>query len=167
VFAVEPAPFRREKAAEIGCAVIDPGTEDPAGRLREATEGRGVDIAVNTSATDAGLQSAIDAVCMEGTVVEASWRGSQSSTLALGGSFHRRRLTIRSSQVSRLCPSLTPRWDKTRRASVVLDLLGRLEPHRLISHRFPLSRAADAFRLIDEDAGRTLQVILDPQEKEP
>lgn len=167
VFAVEPATFRREKAGEIGCAVIDPGTEDPAGRLREETGGRGVDIAVNTSATDAGLQSAIDAACMEGTVVEASWPGSQLSRLALGGAFHRRRLTIKSSQVSRLAPSLTPRWDKGRRAGVVLDLLERIEPRRFISHRFPLSRAADAFRLIDEDAGRTLQVILDPQEKEP
>ena len=164
VVAVEPAALRRRTATELGCIGIDPSTESVTERIREVTTGRGADIAINTSAGDAGLQTAIDVACMEGTVVEASWHGAKQSTLSLGGRFHRRRLSLKSSQVSRLNPELTPRWDKERRMNEVLGLLGEVQPHRLISHRFPMSRADEAFRHIDVDSGETLQVVLDPRQ---
>ncbi len=43
--------------------------------------------------------------------------------MPLGGAFHPRRLTIRSSQVGRIPPGRTPRWDHARRMGKALELL--------------------------------------------
>ena len=82
------------------------------GRVMEITGGRGADVAVETSGSGAALQSAIDAVATEGTVVVASWYGTKPVTLELGGHFHRGRVRLRSSQVGRSNPELAPRWDR-------------------------------------------------------
>mgnify|MGYP004156717225 FL=1 len=44
--------------------------------------------------------------------------------LPLGGPFHARRLTLKSSQVGNLPPSKRPRWDYTRRMNLALKLAG-------------------------------------------
>jgi threonine dehydrogenase-like Zn-dependent dehydrogenase len=57
-------------------------------------------------------------------------------------------------------PDLGPRWDHARRMETVLSLLSRLRLKELISHRFPFDRAPEAYRLVDEQPGETVQVIL-------
>jgi threonine dehydrogenase-like Zn-dependent dehydrogenase len=128
-------------------------------RITEITDGRGADVAVETSGSGAGLQSAIDAVATEGTVVVASWYGTKPVTLALGEHFHRGRVRLRSSQVGRSNPELTPRWDTDRRMDTVLGLLSRLKLRELISHRIPFEEAPEAYMLLDERPGEALQVI--------
>jgi threonine dehydrogenase-like Zn-dependent dehydrogenase len=98
-------------------------------------------------------------VATEGTVVVASWYGTKPVTLALGGRFHRGRVRLRSSQVGRLNPELTPRWDRNRRMRTVLGLLGRLDLGELISHRIPFEKAPEAYGLLDERPGEALQVV--------
>jgi threonine dehydrogenase-like Zn-dependent dehydrogenase len=61
--------------------------------------------------------------------------------------------------VSNLDPALAPRWDRERRMDFACSLLAELDPAPLITHRFPLERAADAYRLLDERPEETLQVI--------
>ena len=106
------------------------------------------------------MQSAIDAVATEGTVVVASWYGTKPVTLALGGHFHRGRVRLRSSQVGRIDPALLARWDRARRMDTVLGLLGRLELRDFISHCIPLEEAPQAYALLDERPEEALQVIL-------
>ncbi len=84
-----------------------------------------VDIAINASGSGAGLQTAIDAAGREAVVVEASWHGAAPATLSLGGGFHVKRLTLKSSQVGSLPPARAPRWDHRRRLALALDLLVR------------------------------------------
>ena len=60
----------------------------------------------------------------EAVVVEASWHGSTVVPLPLGGPFHARRLTLKSSQVGNLPPAKRPRWDYTRRMNLALKLAG-------------------------------------------
>ena len=67
---------------------------------------------------------------------------------------------MRSSQVGRISPELGPSWDRARRTEAVLDLLPRLRLEELISHRIPLEEAPRAYRLVDEEPGDTVQVIL-------
>ena len=43
---------------------------------------------------------ALNMLAHEGTLLIASWFGTKPVVLPLGGAFHRRRLTIRSTQVS-------------------------------------------------------------------
>jgi 2-desacetyl-2-hydroxyethyl bacteriochlorophyllide A dehydrogenase len=158
VLVVDTLEERRRLALAAGAdgAFAPGGLND---RVMEITDGRGADVAVETSGSGAALQSAIDAVVAEGTVVVASWYGTKPVTLALGGHFHRGRVRLRSSQVGRLDPALAPRWDRARRMDTVLGLLGRLSLRDLISHRIPFGEAPEAYTLLDERPEETLQVI--------
>lgn len=59
----------------------------------------------HTSATSAGLQTALDALVFEGRLVELSWYGDSPVTVDLGGNFHANRLQIISSQVGHVSPA--------------------------------------------------------------
>ena len=62
------------------------------------------DVVIDTSGSGDGLQLAIESAATEGEIVEASWFGARPVSLQLGGDFHSRRLTIRSSQVGMVSP---------------------------------------------------------------
>jgi 2-desacetyl-2-hydroxyethyl bacteriochlorophyllide A dehydrogenase len=160
VLVVEPLRRRRVLALELGADVaFEPG-EDLRERVLEETGGRGADLAVEASSSGAALQAAVDAVAVEGTVVVASWYGTKQVTLSLGGHFHRGRVRLRSSQVGRIAPELGPRWDRARRTGTVIGLLPRLRLKELISHRVAFEKAPRAYRLLDEEPGETVQVVL-------
>lgn len=161
VLAVEPSEKRRELALAVG-ADEALGPDGASEHVREAAGGRGADVAVEVSGDGAALQAAVDAVAVEGTVVVASWYGTKPVTLTLGGHFHRGRVKLRSSQVGRINPELSPRWGYVRRTETVLGLLGdsRLRLEELVTHRFPFGEAPEAYRLVDEGGGEAVQVIL-------
>jgi len=102
------------------------------------------DIVINTSASAAGLRLALDAAGQEAVVVEASWHGTGDVSLPLGGPFHARRLTLRSSQVGDLPVHRKPRWDYRRRLTLALWLL-RDAPalDALLTHDIPFDMAPD------------------------
>jgi threonine dehydrogenase-like Zn-dependent dehydrogenase len=97
----------------------------------------GRDLVVHASASSAGLQRGLELLAPEGTVVELSWYGEREVTLALGGSFHSGRLTIRSSQVGTVAPRRTGRSFADRLA-LALELLRDPAFDALLSarHRF-------------------------------
>ena len=161
VITVEPYAGRRRASEAIGCVALQPGAELQE-RILEHTDGRGADVAINVSASAEGLQVAIDNLAFEGIVVEASWYGSRQVTLDLGRAFHRKRIKLRSSQVSRIDPALSGRWDKSRRLERVLELLQAIRPSRYISHRFALDRAQEAYELLENHPERSIQIVLEP-----
>lgn len=163
VIAVEPSERRRAISGSLGCTPVAP--EDARSCVAELTNGRGVDIAINLSADERALQLCLSSAADEGTVIEASWYGNRSVELSLGTDFHRRRLDIRSSQVSVLRGQLTPRWSKERRFDLVIELLERHKPKRYITHRFPLSDAGAAFELLEDYTDEVLQIVLDPSDR--
>jgi 2-desacetyl-2-hydroxyethyl bacteriochlorophyllide A dehydrogenase len=167
VVVVDPIARRREVALALGAdAALAPSAglrEDVARALESRGDGPRdglADVAYEASGNPAALQAALDCVTDEGTVVVCSWYGTKRTTLDLGGRFHRGRVRLQSTQVGRINPALAPRWDHGRRLSVVSRLLAELPLERLISHRIPLSRAAEAYRLVDERPDETLQVVL-------
>ena len=81
------------------------------------------DVVIHTSASAAGLATALAAAGDEATVVEASWYGARETPVALGGAFHARRLKLVSSQVGRLPAERAPRWTHRRRLATALSLL--------------------------------------------
>ena len=91
--------------------------------LTEPPGGHDADLVIHASGEPGGLRDALNAAGIEATVVEVSWYGSRSVLLPLGEAFHSRRLTLRSSQVGRLCPDRLPRWTHDRRMKLALDLL--------------------------------------------
>ncbi|MCB1514896.1 MAG: zinc-binding alcohol dehydrogenase [Hyphomicrobiaceae bacterium] len=83
------------------------------------------DVVFHTSATAAGLNTAIGCAGMEATVVELSWYGEKEVPAVLGGAFHSRRLRLVSSQVGQVSASRRPRWTYRRRMEAALQLLAR------------------------------------------
>ena len=158
VLVVDPLEERRRRAVDAGADGAC-GPEGLKERVAGITGGRGADVAIETSGSGVALQSAIDTVATEGTVVVASWYGTKPVTLALGGHFHRGRVRLRSSQVGRSNPELALRWDRARRMDMVLSLLGRLELGQLITHRIPFEEAPEAYPLLDERPEEAVQVV--------
>jgi 2-desacetyl-2-hydroxyethyl bacteriochlorophyllide A dehydrogenase len=160
ILAVEPVARRRELACLVGADLaLDPS--DASVRLiRDMTDGAGVDIAIEASGQPAALDLALESVVFGGTVVVCSWYGTKPVPLTLGGAFHRRRLRIVSSQVGTIDAALQPRWSTRRRLELARDLLPRLELEALISHRFPIEQAAEAYLLVDEHPDEVIQVVL-------
>ena len=81
------------------------------------------DLVVHTSASAAGLATALRLAGDEATVLELSWYGADDVKVPLGDVFHSRRLKLVSSQVGKVAPSRRPRWDYRRRLSAALGLL--------------------------------------------
>jgi NADPH:quinone reductase-like Zn-dependent oxidoreductase len=81
------------------------------------------DLVVHASATSAGLQRSLELLAPEGTVIDLSWYGDEEVRLSLGGAFHSRRLTIRSSQVGTISPARAGRRTSAERRALALELL--------------------------------------------
>src|SRR5215216_4426971 len=75
VFAVDPDPARRKLAAELGAShVLDPTDEPQVGlQIRELNQGHGVDVAIEVSGSDRGLQGSLEAAGLGATVVAAGF----------------------------------------------------------------------------------------------
>lgn len=153
---------RRQLSLSVGADVaLDPSQESLAERVSAMTGGMGADVVIEASGQPRAVDDAVAAAAHEGRVVIVSWYGTKRAELALGTDFHRKRLTLRSSQVSNLDPSLTPRWTILRRRELAARYLSELFLDELISHVLPFDRAAEAYSLIDEQPGDVVQVVLD------
>ncbi|MEM8853079.1 MAG: zinc-binding alcohol dehydrogenase [Pseudomonadota bacterium] len=129
--------------------------------------GDGFDIAINATGNDAGLRIAIAATAMEGRVVEASWHGARQASVDLGGPFHARRLSIKSSQVGVIPPDRVPRWGHKRRLAAVMRLLDDPLLDRLFTAEVPLHEApARLPDLMRPDAPQLAILITYPANKD-
>jgi hypothetical protein len=78
-----------------------------------------------------------------------SWYGTKPVPLELGAEFHRRRLSIRSTQVSSIPAALRATWTRERRLNHARELLSELPLETLATHEFAFERAAEAYEAID------------------
>ena len=135
VVGADPVAARREAAAACGLdAVIDPPG--------------GADLVVEASGNPEALAGALNVLRHEGVVLVASWYGSKPVSLPLGGAFHRRRLELRSSQVSTV-GWRAARWDRSRRLALTRKLLDELPLAVLATHTFAFEDAPAAYAALD------------------
>ncbi|MGI5412594.1 zinc-dependent alcohol dehydrogenase [Streptomyces chartreusis] len=109
---VDADPRRAEVAEALGVGFATP--EDALGEC---------DLVVHASATEQGLNSSLELLRAEGTVLELSWYGDRRVALPLGEAFHSRRLVIRSSQVGTVSPARRATRSYADRLALALDLL--------------------------------------------
>jgi 2-desacetyl-2-hydroxyethyl bacteriochlorophyllide A dehydrogenase len=153
---VDPIAARARLGGALGAShvVTDPA-ETPA-----AMGDAGADLAFELTGNPAGLKAALEATGREGRVIVGSFYGGKRHEIDLGAHFHRGRITIASSQVSRLSPALTGRWDRARRRDVAWQALGRTDTAPFVTHRFPLAHAAEAYARLDAGPAEALQILL-------
>lgn len=118
------------------------------------------DLVYELTGSPAALNTAITLTGYDGRVVVGSWYGRKRAEIDLGGHFHRNRIRLISSQVSTIAPHLQGRWTKARRFAVAWQMLRKLDPAILVTHRFPIYAAAHAYALLDQQPAEALQVLL-------
>lgn len=107
-----------------------------------------MDVVIHASASSAGLNTALSIAGDEAKIVEASWYGTHTTDVALGGRFHQRRLQIISSQVGKIPPHKAPRWTYRRRLSTALSLLSDPMFDALISGETAFDELPDRYASI-------------------
>lgn len=144
VVVVEPAPRRREVALGIGAARAVADARELDGRF---------DVVLEATGRPERLADAIERAGDEARIVVASFYGARLAPVPLGDAFHRRRLSLVSSQVSRLPPDRAPRWDHARRFELVLALLQDARLDAMIDPPRPFERAAEVYAELDARPG--------------
>ncbi len=147
---------RRQASIEMGAhSSLDPEDTEKIQAILPA----GADLTYELSGSPDALDLAIAATGYAGRVVVGSWYGSKQATLNLGGSFHRSRIRMLSSQVSTIAPHLSARWTKERRFDVAWQMLQSIQPARLITSSLPLQMADTAYQGLDQEPDKNIQII--------
>jgi hypothetical protein len=120
--------FSRLMSADVTLVDINPARAELAHALalkfaqpNDALADR--DLVVHTSASAAGLATALNLAGDEATVLELSWYGAGDVAVPLGGAFHSRRLKLVSSQVGKVAPSHRATWTHRQRLAAAIELL--------------------------------------------
>ena len=146
---IEPSARRREAARKLG---FDTAENEPSG-------GALADIVIEASGDPACLDVALGLVRDEGVVTVASFYGQRTAALGLGTDFHRRRLSLRSSQVSRLPPSHSAGWSFGRRFELVTNLLKNPALDALLDSPVPFAEAPATYARLAAAPGEALQTV--------
>lgn len=158
VLGSEPEPARRAAAQAFGVRAVGP--DEVAAAVAAQTGGRGADLVVESSGSPRALAASLGLLAHEGTVLVCSWYGTKPVPLPLGADFHRRRLVLRSTQVSTLPAALTARWDRRRRAELAWRLTRELPLAALATHGFAFEQAAEAYACADRKEGGLIHAAL-------
>jgi threonine dehydrogenase-like Zn-dependent dehydrogenase len=109
---IESDPWKQSRAAALGFEAVSP-----------ANSHSELDLCFNTTGNPAALQWSIDNAAPEAMIVESSWYGDQPISLDLGGRFHRNRVRIVSTQVSKIPRAMSGNFDFSSRKKLCADLL--------------------------------------------
>ena len=133
VSVLESNSHRRNLALKLGFEIIDESVSEK------------FELLYNTTSNSSGLQFCIDHANLEGRIVEMSWFGTQPVTVKLGESFHINRLSIKSSQVSRIPAQMKNIWNVESRKQEVIKMLQSEVWDELIESETSLKNAINWF----------------------
>lgn len=139
---------------------LDPNSPDFYNEARKLLNGS-ADLTFELSGRPETLNDAVAITGFSGRIVIGSWYGEKRAQIDLGGTFHRSRIKIISSQVSTVSPELSGRWNKARRFNMAWKALERIQPEKWITHRLSIEDADEAYRLLGENPQETIQVRFD------
>ena len=148
ITAFEPLAHRRAAAAALGVAAVDPAeAADPA--VLAGLTGEGVDVAFELAGNDAAVQLAMAAARPGGRVVLGGIPGTDTTTFSASVA-RRKGLTI----------AMVRRMNEVYPRAIALAAEKRVDLTMLVTARYPLAEAADAFR---GAAARTgLKAVIEP-----
>ncbi|ROT99602.1 dehydrogenase [Marinobacter sp. R17] len=112
VLAIDPDPDKAAILEQLGV------------HWRAESDGRDdYDLVIHASGHPDGLETALGLAGVEARIVEMSWYGDRPVPLSLGSAFHSRRLSLIASQVGRIAPVQSARWNHRERMALALKLL--------------------------------------------
>jgi len=138
IIATDLIDHRLKMAKHLGADLtINPKQENLVERVKEATEGRGADLAIVTAPNVKAVEDGVQIVRRGGKILLfAPTQPDQYARLSPHRLFFSEITVIPSYSVSHI----------ETRAALKLISSGRINAKKLITHRFPLSRTAEAFQ---------------------
>ncbi|WP_433605268.1 zinc-dependent alcohol dehydrogenase [Dactylosporangium sp. CA-139114] len=152
VVLLEPDPFRRSVAAELGIEALDPRATDAAGFVQERTDGAGADIAFEVSGSAEGVSTAVEVLTTRGRLVMVAIH-AQPRPVDLHRFFWR--------ELELFGARLYERDDVVQAIRLIES--GAVPAARLISRIEAVEAVGDAFAAL-ESGGRVMKVLLDWRE---
>jgi L-iditol 2-dehydrogenase len=150
ILAVDPLAYRRDLAAELGALPLD-SAANLARRAAEYTDGHGVDVAIEVAGAISAQEEAAHMVKRGGTLVLIGIPPEDQIVLT-HHLVRRKGLTIK---VARRMKLTYP-----RAIALVQRRLVNVLP--LVTHRFPLEQADDAFRLVEGYEDKVIKAVVYP-----
>jgi threonine dehydrogenase-like Zn-dependent dehydrogenase len=151
VTVIEPSAARRAVLGEMGIAANDA----PYAQSRSDA----FDVVVEATGRPASLDLAVTLAAREARVTVASFYGARRAAIDLGGAFHRKRLTLVSSQVSAIPPDHAPRWTHDRRFELVTTLLRDARLESLLASPVSIDDAPAAFATLAAEPGPARKIV--------
>jgi len=151
VIATDLIPFRLSLARQLGAATVDASSADVPGAIRELTEGRGVDVVIETAGTVATIRQAMGAVRTGGVVVLVGLPPEEEATLPLMDLLQRE-YDLHS--VFRYANCYLP--------ALSLIAAGRISLAPLRTHEFPLEQTAEAIETTLNRKSEAVKVLVKP-----
>ena len=155
IVTVDPLPLRQKMARELGAdLVIDPAQEDPVAAVARLTDGAGADLVIDCVGGYDGVRS----------FEQAQEMVRRRGTIQLIAAYQQRPLPLHSAKIMhrRLVAGILveePLSQIARRAAAMMAR-GEIRTQRMITHRFPYTRAKEAYDFLWRAPQEALGVLL-------
>jgi L-iditol 2-dehydrogenase len=137
VIVVEPQPFRRRMARDLGADVtLDPTDGNLVEQVLAHTGGRGATMVLECSGSNGALAATLDVISKQGRIVLIGQSAGRKIPIEIGQAIFQRTTIIGSSGSPYFFPKTL-----TFMSRRLVDLMP------VVTHRFPLSEVLDAFEL--------------------
>jgi threonine 3-dehydrogenase len=153
IFATDINPERLSMASLMGADIVLAATDDVVGRLRDETDGNGVDVVLEMSGAEPALHQGLAALTNGGRI---SLLGTHAKPATIDLSPE---IIFKAVRVYGITGRLL--WETWYRTTALLE--EGLDVTPIITHRLPLTRYAEAFDLVA--AGHAGKIVLLPQEE--
>jgi L-iditol 2-dehydrogenase len=154
IVAVDINPQRIDSSLKFGADVALPAGKDLIDRLKEVNDGRLADLVIVATGAISALKQAFDAVDRGGTILFFAPSDPGAVVEMPFNELWRKEVTITSSYAG-----------SPRDINAVIELIssGRIDVTPLITHRLPLDKTQEGFRLVAEAGGKSMKVVIEPQ----
>lgn len=150
IFVTDSLPWRLEVAARLGAIPIQLDRENAIARIDRETNGRGVDVVIEAAWGEESVTEAAEMARLGGRLVLVGIPSEDHFTIK-HSTARRKGLTI---MMSRRMKHVYPR-------AIHLVEQGRVDFKSLVSHHFPLNRAAEAFALNTAYRDKVVKIVID------
>ena len=150
IFVSDQFDWRLDCAANYGAIPINFKRDDPVAVVQQVTHGRGVDVAVEAAWSDHSVQQAAEMARLGGRLVLVGIPGSDHIAFK-HSTLRRKGLTLR----------MARRMQHTYPRAIKLADAGKVDLTGIISHRFPLKQAPQAFAMNLAYQDQVVKVIID------
>lgn len=151
VVVIDRVPARLAQAAALGATTIDAGVDDAQDAVLDLTDWRGADVVIDAAGNPSALLTACGLARPGGAISVPAVYLEESIALPYG------ELWLKGISLHGGVANIVTYMDEV----LALISAGRLDPSRFISHRMPMSQAAEAYRLFH--AREATKIVLDPR----